>query len=162
MEFGEQFGLVSGARVRVEPHPGFLLHCRLQLAGGGDYLGRGLRADPRDGLQPVRPSRSDRGDRPEAGLLDGGEPQAALGDLLDPVKGHLRQLRADNVAADRLVGTARRLAACLRGREGVGDRDAQCPALAEDRTRGGAGFDRGVGGHGLLGLGHLGTCPCSK
>ncbi len=28
--------------------------------------------------------------------------------------------------------------------------------------RGGAGFDPGVGGHGLLGLGHLGTCPCSK
>ena len=93
---------------------------------------------------------------------NGGEPQAALSDLLDPVKGHLRQLRADNVAADRLVCAARRLAACLGGREGVGDRGVQCPALAEDGAGGGAGFDRGVGGHGLLGLGHLGICPCSK
>ena len=124
VEFGEQFGLVSGARVRVEPHPGFLLHCRLQLAGGGDHLGRGLRADPRDGPQPVRPSRGDRANRPEARLLDGGEPQTTLGDLLDPVQGHLRHLRADDGAADRLEGTARRLAACLGGREGVGDRGA--------------------------------------
>ena len=112
---GAQQGLRDRPLVRVDPDGHRAGEGCLDLPGGGDHLGRGLRADAGHGVKRGRPGGEDRADRAEACLLKRAQHETSLRDVLDPFQGHVRELVAGGLGAQGAVGSLRFLPAQLRG-----------------------------------------------
>ncbi|REE63125.1 hypothetical protein BX257_5761 [Streptomyces sp. 3212.3] len=97
----EQRGGARVGTIDVDAHGDGLLDGRRDLPGGGERPVRGLLAHPGQlpQLVPTRPV--DVPDGGESGRLDRPDPEPALGDVLQPADGDLRQFPGDEFRPQR-------------------------------------------------------------